>query len=76
MSSCPECDAQRAVYGFVLEVGGTYMTKVPEIKNCCPVEVVVTDIDSLKVYFTHKDKNYEMNKRKFLSSSWRKYDSF
>lgn len=74
--ACPECEAQRAVYGFVLEVGGTYMTKVEEIKACCPVEVEVTEITTLDVKFTHKGKTYKMNKKKFLSSSWRKYDSF
>lgn len=74
--ACPECEAQRAIYGFVLEVGGTYMTKVPEIKACCPVEVEVTYISSLKVEFTYKGKEYSMGKKDFLSSSWRKYESF
>lgn len=76
MSNCAECDAQRNEYGFALEVGGTYMTKVPEVKACCPVEVTVTDITTLKVRFTYKDKKFEMPKKQFLESSWRKYESY
>lgn len=74
--SCPECEAQRAVYGFTLQKGGIYMSKVPEIKACCAVKVQVTDFDSLKVYFTNNGKAYEMPKKQFMSSSWRVYDSY
>lgn len=74
--SCPECEAQRAKYGFILEVGATYMTKVPEIKNCCAVPVEVIAFDSLNVAFTNNKKVYKMNKRQFMQNSWRKYDIF
>lgn len=74
--SCPVCEAERAVYGFYLEVNGTYMTKVPEVKACCPVKVKVTQFDSLKVHFTHNNTEYEMPKKQFMSTSWRVYDSY
>jgi len=74
--SCPECEAQRAVYGFTLQVNGVYMTKVPEVKACCPVKVKVTNFDSLKVYFTHNNKAFEMPKKQFMATSWRVYDSY
>lgn len=74
--SCPECEAQRAVYGFTLQKNGVYMTKVPEVKACCPVKVQVTDFDSLKVYFSYANKQYIMPKKQFMSTSWRVYDSY
>jgi hypothetical protein len=52
------------------------MTKVPEVKQCCAVEVEVTAIDSLKVTFKYKDKTFSKPKNEFLRTSWRKYDSF
>lgn len=74
--SCPECEAQRSQYGFTLDIGGIYMTKVPEVKSCCAVEVEVKDFDSLTVTLIYKDKEYKMKKRQFMMSSWRKYDSY
>ncbi len=74
--ACPECEAQKLIYGFALEKNGEYMTKVPEVKKCCAVKVKVYDYDSLTVYFTCNGKQYTMNKKEFMKSSWRVYDSF
>lgn len=74
--ACPECEAQKLIYGFALEKNQYYMTKVPEIKQCCAVKVKVVDYDSLTVYFTCNDKQYQMIKKDFMKSSWRVYDSF
>lgn len=74
--ACPECEAQKMIYGFSLEKNQYYMTKVPEILNCCAVRVLVTDFDSITVFFKHKDKEYKMPKKQFMKSSWRVYDSF
>lgn len=74
--ACPECEAQRLVYGFSLEVGGKYMTQANEIKSCCAVPTEIIAIDTLTVTFKHKDKTYKMNKKEFLAKSWRKYDSY
>lgn len=52
------------------------MTQVNEIKTCCAVPTKITDIDTLTVTFTHKDKTYKMNKKEFLAKSWRKYNSY
>ena len=73
---CPECEKQRILYGFCLQVGGQYMTKVNEIMACCAVPTTVTAFDTLTVTFTYKGEEYKMNKKEFLAKSWRKYDSY
>lgn len=76
MSSCPDCERQMNEYGFIIEDDNYYMTKVPEIKQCCPVKVFVTRHTSRQVDFIHDDKSFSMDKETFLKSSWRVYESF
>lgn len=73
---CPTCEAEKSVYGFHLETNGVYMTKINEVKACCPVQVKVTDFDSLKVHFIYNNKAYEMPRKQFMNVSWRVYDSY
>lgn len=74
--ACPECEAQRSKYGFALEDGNFYMTKVPEVKACCPVKVYVERHNATQVFFTCENKEYVMEKTLFMKSSWRLYDSY
>lgn len=74
--SCPECEAEKAVYGFVLKKNCEYMTKLKEIRTCCPVKVKVIDFDSLTVKMTYRDKEFIMPKKQFMTTSWRVYDSY
>lgn len=74
--SCPICTGYEQIYGFYLEKNNYYMTKVDEIKKCCPVKVYVTDIVNDIVFFTHNGKEYTKTKIDFYKSSWRLYDSF
>lgn len=77
---CPECErlhkSEFERYGFNILEGCYYWTKIPEVKACCPVKVMVTKSTSRTVTVTVNDKTFTKDRTEFLKSSWRDYDSF
>lgn len=76
--SCPNCGNLKEKFGFVLESNAYYMTMIPEVKNCCPVKVYVTEHNSRNVTMICDidKKEYTKSVHDFYRSSWRLYDSF
>lgn len=74
---CPNCRNDRAVYGFTLEDGGIYMTKVKEVKVCCAVKVRLISHTASEVTFEveGKDGVYKKTRKDFMTSSWRDHSS-
>lgn len=69
---CPNCRNDRAVYGFTLENGKIYMTKVKEIKTCCAVKVKLISHTASEVTFEAEEnhKIYTKTRTDFMKSSW------
>lgn len=72
---CPNCQNDKAKYGFILERDGIYMTMVKEIKTCCAVKVKLIDYNASEVTFVAEDNNktYTKTRKDFMTSSWRVY---
>ena len=72
---CPNCQNDKAKYGFTLEDGGKYMTMVKEIKTCCAVKVKLISHSASEVTFVAEDNNktYTKTRKDFMTSSWRVY---
>lgn len=77
---CPECEKRRKTdlekYGFNIVEGAYYWTKIPEIKDCCPVKVQLVGSTSNTVTITINNKTYTKDRTEFLKSSWRDYDAY
>jgi len=69
---CPNCQNDKAKYGFTLERDGIYMTIVKEIKTCCAVKVKLIDYNASEVKFEAEDnhKIYTKQRTDFMTSSW------
>ena len=79
-SRCPECErlhkSEKERYGFNIIEGYYYWTKIPEVKACCPVKVMVVEATAKTVTVTVNNKTFVKDRTDFLKSSWRDYDSF
>lgn len=77
---CPECErlhkSEKERYGFNIIKGYYYWTKIPEVKACCPVKVMVVEATAKTVTVTVNNKTFVKDRTDFLKSSWRDYDSF
>ena len=77
---CPECERRNKSdlekYGFFIQEGCYYWTKIPEVKACCPVKVQVVESSAKTVTMTINGKTFTKDRTDFLKSSWRDYDSF
>jgi hypothetical protein len=77
---CPECErlhkSEKERYGFNIIEGYYYWTKIPEVKACCPVKVMVVEATAKTVTVTVNNKTFVKDRTDFLKSSWRDYDSF
>lgn len=77
---CPECEkiriSEKAKYGFTIIEGGYYWTKIPEVRTCCPVKVMVTEATAKTVTVTVNNRTFVKDRTDFLKSSWRDYESF
>ena len=78
--SCPNCHGfpqnDQMKYGFTLNRGATYWTKIPEVKTCCPIKVTLVDYTNSSVTVEFNEKQYTKSRKDFMESSWRDIDSY
>ena len=77
---CPECEKRNRSdyekYGIAIVEGSYYWTKIPEVRTCCPVKVLMVESTAKTVTVSINGKTFVRDRTEFLKSSWRDYDSF
>lgn len=73
---CPTPQSDQMKYGFTLNRGAVYWTKINEVKTCCAVKVTLIDYTNATVTVECEGKQYTKQRKDFMESSWRDIDSY